>query len=325
MGRDSEIRRVAVVGAGYMGHGIALEFALAGFPVRLHDQSEAILQRALAAVAADLATMVATGAVEAVRVEPALGRISPTADLAAAAVDADLVVEAVPEDLPLKRAIFAELDALAPRAILASNTSTFLPSALAAATKRPERVLVAHYFHPPHLLPLVELVPSPATSTETLEAVRRLLAGIGKRPVVLRREVAGFVGNRLQAALFREALAIVEAGIASPEDVDAVVTSSFGRRLAVVGPFAAMDLAGLDVLLRVMEGLSPEIAASPEVSPLLREAVAAGRLGVKSGAGLADWPPEAAAEIRERLARALVTIAGLSPDGNESLGQVDPS
>jgi 3-hydroxybutyryl-CoA dehydrogenase len=176
-------------------------------------------------------------------------------------------------------------------------------------------VLVAHYFHPPHLLPLVELVPSPATAPETLEAVRRLLAGIGKRPVVLRREVAGFVGNRLQAALFREALAIVGQGIATPEEVDAVVSSGFGRRLAVVGPFAAMDLAGLDVLLRVMEQLLPEIAASPETPPLLRETVAGGRLGVKSGAGFHDWPPEAAREVRERLARALVAVAGWSPAG----------
>ena len=316
MDTDPGVRRIAVVGAGYMGHGIALEFALAGYPVRLHDRTDAILAGALAAVAADLATLADAGTIGPDRTVGALGRIAPTTRLAEAVADADLVVEAVPEDLPLKRAVFAELDALAPPpAILASNTSTFPPSALAGATRRPEKVLVAHYFHPPHLLPLVELVPSPATAPEALEAVRRLLTGIGKRPVVLGREVAGFVGNRLQAALFREALTIVEQGIATAEDVDAVVTNGFGRRLAVVGPFAAMDLAGLDVLLRVMEQLLPEIAASPETPPLLRETVAGGRLGVKSGAGFHDWPPEAAREARERLARALVAVAGWSRPG----------
>ncbi len=312
MGSGWEIGRVSVVGAGYMGHGIALEFALAGYAVRLHDRTDAILDGALDAITADLATLADTGTIAQERIAPALARIRPSARLAEVVADADLVVEAVPEDLPLKQAIFAELDALCPpRAILASNTSTFLPSALAGATNRPDRVLVTHYFHPPHLLPLVELVPSPATTAEVLEALRRLLAGMGKHPVVVRREVAGFVGNRLQAALFREALAIVEQGIATAEDVDAVVTNSFGRRLAVVGPFAAMDVAGLDVVLRVMDQLTPEISSSPETSPLLRETVAAGSLGVKSGAGFRPWPPAAAAEIRQRLARALVTIANL--------------
>jgi 3-hydroxybutyryl-CoA dehydrogenase len=305
------IRHISVVGAGYMGHGIALGFALAGYPVRLHDRTDEILAKALAASGEDLATLVDAGAIEPNRVTPTLARIHPTTLLGEAVADADLVVEAVPEELPLKQALFTELDTLCPpHAILASNTSTFPPSALAGATRRPDRVLVAHYFHPPHLLPLVELVPSAATSAETLEAIHRLLVGIGKHPVVVRREVAGFVANRLQAALFREALAIVAEGTATAEDVDAVVTSGFGRRLAVLGLFAAMDLAGLDVVLRVMERLAPEIAASPEVPPLLRETVAAGRTGVKSGAGFRDWPPAVARDARERLARALVAIAG---------------
>ena len=317
MGIDSEVRQIAVVGAGFMGHGIALEFALAGFDVRLNDRTDEILARAAVAIENDLATLADAGAVDPGRVGPALRRIQATARLADAVGDADLVVEAVPEDLPLKQALFAELDVLCPsHAILASNTSTFLPSALAEATRRPDRVLVAHYFHPPHLLPLVELVPSPATSTEVLETVHRLLARIGKRPVVVRREALGFVGNRLQAALFREALAIVEQGIATPEDVDTVVKTGFGRRLAVVGPFEAMDVAGLDVVLPVMEQLLPEIASSSEVPALLRRTVAAGRSGVKSGAGFRDWPPTAARDVRERLARALVAIAGWSGVGD---------
>ncbi len=221
-----------------------------------------------------------------------------------------MVIEAVFEDLPLKQRIFADLDRLTPpRAILASNSSSFMPSALAASTGRPDRVLVAHYFNPPHLLPLVEVVRGPQTSNETVATMAALLRHIGKRPAIIQKEAPGFVGNRLQMALFREALAIVEAGIASPEDVDVVVKNGFGRRLAAAGPFEVFALAGLDLVLAVAEQLMPVIDSRPEVPALLRETVARGEHGVKTGSGFYEWTPEEGEALRQRVAKALIAIA----------------
>ncbi len=227
--------------------------------------------------------------------------------------DVDLVVEAVSEDIAVKQAIFAALDAaVPPHAILASNSSTFMPSRMAAATNRPEQVIVAHYFNPPHLLPLVELVRGADTSDQTVEALRSLYLRIGKSPAVVQKEAPGFVGNRLQMALFREALAIVEAGLASPEDVDTIIKTGFGRRLSVAGVFEIFDAAGLDVTLAVADQLFPDIDTAPTVPPYLRDRVTQGDLGVKSGRGFYDWPPESAAALRSRIGAALAAISQLS-------------
>ncbi len=305
-----EIRRIAVIGAGLMGHGIAQEFAVAGYEVALNDVSEERLARAIEAMRANLRQLAELGLVPPERAAAAPGEVRTTSDLAAAAGDADVVIEAVFEDLPLKQRLFADLDRLAPpRAILASNSSSFMPSALTAATGRPDRVLVAHYFNPPHLLPLVEVVRGPQTSDETVATMAALLRQIGKRPAIIQKEAPGFVGNRLQMALFREALAIVEAGIASPEDVDVVVKNGFGRRLAATGPFEVFALAGLDLVLAVAEQLMPVIESRPEVPALLRETVARGELGVKTGSGFYTWTPEEGEALRQRVAKALIAIA----------------
>ncbi len=298
---------VAVIGAGLMGHAIAQEFALGGLDVRLCDRNEEILAGAMRAIAVDLDALVRAGIVERERAEPARTRIRATTILADAVTGADLVVEAVSEDLALKRRLFAEMDDLCPpEVILASNTSSYMPSLLASAVRRPERLLVTHYFNPAHLLPLVEVVPNPRTTPEVVDRVVRLLARIGKTPVVVRREVPGFVGNRLQMAILREAMALVEAGVATPADIDAVVTAGFGRRLGVAGPFAIADMAGLDVNLRVMEELLPSMAAGSEPPRMLREAVAAGRLGTKSLAGVYEWTATSARAAREQVGNALL-------------------
>ncbi len=304
---QSEPSVVAVIGAGLMGHAIAQEFALGGLEVRLCDRNEEILAKAKQAVAVDLDALVRAGIVPNERVAPALAAIRATPNLPDAIGGADFVVEAVSEDLPLKQRMFAEMDALCPpEVILASNTSSYMPSLLASAVERPERVLVTHYFNPAHLLPLVEVVPNPQTAPEVVERVVRLLTRIGKTPVVVRREVPGFIGNRLQMAILREAMALVEDGVASPEDVDSVVTAGFGRRLGVAGPFAIADMAGLDVNIRVMEELLPSMAAGSEPPRMLREAVAAGRLGTKSLAGVYDWTEESVRAAREQVGKALL-------------------
>ena len=188
-----------------------------------------------------------------------------------------------------------------------------MPSRLAEAVSCPDRLLVAHYFNPPYLIPLVEIVPGPETSSDTIAAMVGLLENVGKVPVVLRKEATGFVGNRLQFALFREALAIVEQGIADPEAVDQVVRFGFGRRLAAAGPFEVFDLAGLDTIGAVAAEIFPELAtASPsgqQVPELLSQKVQQGELGVKSGRGFHEWTDEKIEELRNRLTQALVRAA----------------
>ena len=309
MGID-EIRRVAVVGAGLMGHGIAQEFALAGYAVALHDVSEDRLRAATEGMRANLGALAAAGLVEVGAVEAVPAAIRASTDLGTVVGDADVVIEAVTEDLAIKRRLFGEFDRLcAPGTILASNSSSFMPSALASTTARPDRVLVAHWFNPPHLLPLVEVVRGPATSDATVETTVAILRQIGKRPAVVNKEAPGFIGNRLQLALVREALAIVANGIATPEDVDVVVRNGFGRRLAAAGPFEVAELAGLDLMLAVAEQLFPSIDRSPEPPPILREKVARGELGVKTGQGFYAWTPEEAAALKGRVATALMRIA----------------
>jgi 3-hydroxyacyl-CoA dehydrogenase len=308
----SGIQCIAVVGAGLMGHGIALEFAAHGYEVRLHDRDQTQLDRAGDGITEGLARLAETGRItpEAALIAPT--RIASSTDLEETVADVDLVIEAVYEDLDLKRAIFRDLDARAPRrAILASNTSSFMPSLLAAETERPDRVIVAHYFNPPHLLPLVELVRGEATSDDTVATLRDLYRGIGKSPAVVAREAPGFVGNRLQMALLREALAIVGAGIATPEDVDTIVKTGFGRRLSVAGAFEIADAAGWDVTLAVAEQIFPTLDAAMAPPPSLREQVARGELGLKSGKGFYSWAPEDAAALRKRIGQGLAAIARL--------------
>lgn len=292
------MERVAVIGAGTMGYGLALEFALAGHPVALCARSPASLQIAVQRVQADLALFVRAGLATDAEAAAALERVRTTTELAAAADGAAFCLETVPEDLALKQQVFAALEARVPAdAILATNTSGLSITLIAQGTRRPERVVGAHYINPPHLLPLVEVTRGQATSEETVERTCALLRGVGKRPVVLRQEVAGFITNRLQTALMREVLALIDAGVATPEEIDEVVTSGFGRRLAVLGPTAVADFGGLDVWLTVGRALLPTLSASSTPGAALVERVAAGAWGVKSGRGFHDWPKERAALV----------------------------
>jgi 3-hydroxybutyryl-CoA dehydrogenase len=256
-----EIRRIAVIGAGLMGHGIAQEFAVAGYEVRLHDTSEANLDRAMSRIRANLTLMSEAGTVNAVQAEAAPGRLHPTTSLAEASGDADIVVEAVFENLELKQQIFAELDEVCPpHAILASNSSSYMPGKLAGVTARSAQVLVAHYFNPPHLVPLVELVRHPGTSDETVETMFALYTRIGKKPVVIQHEAPGFVANRLQLAIWREAANIVARGICTARDVDTVVRYGFGRRYSAGGPFELGALISPDVRTAVAAEILPDLA-----------------------------------------------------------------
>jgi 3-hydroxybutyryl-CoA dehydrogenase len=241
--------------------------------------------------------------------EPVLVNIHCSTQLEEAVWSADIVFEAVLENLELKQQLFQRLDDLCPEhTILASNTSTILPSKLASVTQRPDRVLVTHYYNPPYLLPLVEVVRGKETSDETVDAIVALLNHIGKKPAVIWKEVPGFIGNRLQVALAREALSIVQNGIASPQDVDTVIRHSFGRRLAVAGLFEVFDIAGWDTCLAIGSYLMPEIDSSLDTISLMKEKVEAGELGVKAEKGFYEWTPESVESLKNRIAQALIKI-----------------
>ena len=305
-----EIRQIGVVGAGLMGHGIAQEFASAGYNVRMHDVTDARLETARAQIARNLSTLAENAVIQEESIAPTLQRIQTNTELSAVAEDADFVVEAVTEDLALKQQIFSELDGICPpHTILASNTTALMPSQIGVKAERKDKILNTHYFNPPYLIPLVELIRSPDTSDETVAVTFDLLTAIGKTPAIIEKEALGFVGPRLQAALIREAFSIVEQGIASAETVDLVVRNSFGRRLSVAGPFEVFELAGWDLVLAAFEELYKDLNSSSDINPLLRQMVESGQLGVKSKEGFYSWTDEKIEELRDRMNHALIEQA----------------
>jgi len=313
-----EIRNIGVIGAGLMGHGIAQEFALAGYDVRLHDVDSGKLRQAQEGIRVNLQMLAGIGLITGDQSGIARRHLTTTAVLGDAAREADVVIEAVFEDLKLKQEIFRSLDELCPaHTILASNSSSLLPGLMASATRRPDRVLVTHYFNPPYLLPLVEIVRHEGTSEETVRTIDALLKKIGKTPVIVQKEVPGFIGNRLQAALFREALSIVQHGIATPQDVDTVVKNGFGRRLAAAGVFEIWEIAGWDLISAVCGNLFPDLEASTELPPVLREKVERGELGTRTGKGFYEWTPESALALKKRIAQMLSAIAQEQKRGEE--------
>lgn len=300
---------IGVIGGGLMGHAIAQELATAGHSVQLVDVSGEALSRALERIRQNLAMLTRFQLITEESAAQALTRLETSTDLARAAARCNVVIEAVSEDLAIKRQVFRDLDRAAPaHAILASNTSSLLPDAIASATGRADRVLVAHFFNPPYLVPLVEVVRGSATSDSTVSAILALLRDAGKAPVVVAKAVPGFLINRLQIALLREALSLVERGVVSIEDVDIAVRNSIGRRLSVAGVFEVCDVTGLDVVEAAAANVIDQLDGSMKISPLISERVRRGELGIKSGKGLYSWTPESAARVQARIARALAEI-----------------
>ncbi len=291
-------RRIAIIGGGLMGAGIAQVFAAAGHRVSVHEPAEAVRETIHARIAANLTALEQdTASAETVAV---------FGDLLAAVADAEFVFEAAPEKLPLKRAIFADLVEHAPAsAILASNTSVIPITDIVQGLETAERMAGTHWWNPPYLVPLVEVVQTMRTGPATVTALMGLLKGVGKAPVHVKKDVPGFVANRLQHALWREAIAIVAAGICDAETVDTCVKQSFGLRLPVLGPLENADLVGLDLTLDIHNVILPAIDSSPAPSPLLRALVDKGELGFKTGKGFRAWSQEDMANVRAQLTRHL--------------------
>ena len=285
--------RIAVVGAGLMGHGIAQVFALAGHDVAITDSNRPNLDSAKQRIAANLRELGDD--------ETAVERVR-AADFAEALRGADYVVEAVSEDLELKRKLFAQIEnQVRPDTILASNTSVIPITLIMQGLRRRERALGTHWWNPPFLVPLVEVIGTEWTSPAAINVTMKLHADAGKMPAHVKKDVPGFIGNRLQHALWREAISLVENGICDAETVDAVIKASFGRRLAVLGPLENADLVGTDLSLAIHQTVLPAIESRPGPSPYLEQLVKSGRLGFKSGQGFRKWSADEQAALRVRV------------------------
>lgn len=280
--------KAAVVGAGTMGHGIAQVLALAGYDTALTDSNAAVLEAAPARIEENLEGGVTRGKITEGNAREAMSRIQLLGDLEAAVTDADLVIEAVIEDLGVKRDLFARLDSLTvSSAVLATNTSSLSVAAIAAATTRPDRVLGMHFFNPVHIMKLVELVRHDRTGDEFLARAREAVTRMGKQPIVV-NDSPGFASSRLGVVLGLEAMRMVEQGVASPADIDKALELGYGHPM---GPLKVSDLVGLDVRLAIADYLYQQLK-QPHYEPpkLLREKVAAGELGKKTGKGFYEWP-----------------------------------
>jgi 3-hydroxybutyryl-CoA dehydrogenase len=285
---------VAIIGGGLMGHGIAQVFAAAGHAVRVYDPAPAILATLHDRIRSNLRDLGQdTAPVE---------RVTAHSALAEAVAGAGAVFEAGPENLALKQQIFANIEAAAsPCAILASNTSVIPITQIMSGLKRGERALGTHWWNPPYLVPLVEVIKTASTAPAAAAAMTALLTAAGKTPVTVEKDVPGFIGNRLQHALWREAIALVAAGVCDAATVDTVVKASFGRRLGVLGPLENADLVGTDLTLAIHESVLADLDRTPGPSPYLRNLVAEGKLGMKSGEGFRRWTPELQAALRKRV------------------------
>ncbi len=295
------MEKIAVVGAGLMGHGLALDFALAGYRVGLNDITDDALTTARRLIGGHLDTLLEAGQIAPAEPAAVLGRIECTTDLAAAVTGAGLVVEAVFEDPAAKKAVFRELDDLAPAdAILASNTS-YLNVFDIVEPARPEKFLIAHWYSPVHIVPVVDVVPGPATAPETVAAVVALLEGMGKQPIVMKKFVAGYVSARVQAAIALEIYHLLDGGYATPEEIDKALKGTIGLRMPIQGHLGKTDFAGLDYVQR---SLRNKAYRPPEVRgycSYVDDLVAQGHIGPMSGRGFFDYGGKTPQELyRER-------------------------
>ena len=292
---------IAVVGAGTMGAGIAQIFAQAGYPVRLQARKRETLEAARRRIHVNQEELIRHDLLGAPAAEAARGRIAVTQDLKEALAGVAFVSENIPEQLPLKQALFAELDRLtSPETILSTNTSSLPITQVARDTQHPERVVGFHWFNPPHLIPLVEVIRGDQTGDAAMDETYRLATAIGKSPIRVQKDIAGFVGNRLQRALEREFFYLERIGACSGADLEVALKHGLGFRWSVVGPLEHADLAGVDTHSATVSLLFPLLSTDTDPPPLFAELVSKGRLGAKTGAGVYDYGP---GEVERILAR----------------------
>ena len=303
-----QMNRVALLGAGMVGHGLALHFAKAGYHVSLYSRTRQTLDKAVENIRANLPALLQGQASVDDEIEKVISRIETTRNMDEAVAEAPIVIESVAENVQIKQDLFKELDQMCPGdAILATNTSVISITAIASEAENRDRIVGTHFWFPPYLIPLVEVVKGKDTSDETMEITYQFMKKAGKHPIKCLKDVPGFVANRLQHALWREAISIVERGIADAATVDDAIKQSFGIRVPVLGPVENADMVGLDLVLAIHDTVLQDLEDSPEPSPLLKDKVSKGELGFKSGKGFYDnWTPENIKRTRERLTKHLI-------------------
>ena len=300
------IKRVAIIGLGTMGPGMAARLARGGIEVAAYDIADAALERARNMMVASDGVLDNLGISA-----PAdgAGNVRFTADLSDAVNGADLVIENVPEDEEIKASVYKQIDGMiSADTIVASDTSGIPITRLQASISNPARMVGMHWSNPPHIIPMIEVIQGQQTASETVETIRDFIKSLGLLPVLLKKDVPGFVENRVPYALLREVVDLVERDVIEPEDIDTCVSWGIGYKLAVIGPMALLDMAGMDIYHSVSSFLNQDLCDRKDVAPLVREQIAAGKLGIKSGGGIYPYTPESIAELQPERARKLVAI-----------------
>jgi 3-hydroxybutyryl-CoA dehydrogenase len=306
---DREFTRAAVIGTGMMGPGIALTFALGGLRTTILSRNSENAARGLDKSRAQARLLAENGLVNPAQAERATGLLDASTEFDRTVADAGIVVESGPEDMAFKQELFAHMDSVADvRTLLATNTSGLSITMVAARCAHPERVLTTHFWNPPHLMPLVEIVKGAQTSNEAAEAARALLVSCGKTPVVVRKDRPGQLGNRLQIALIREAAHIVAEGIATAEDVDTVAKNGFGLRMPAYGILEHQDLVGLGMGLGIVEYVARDLYNEPRAPEYYHDLVRRGQLGASTGKGFYDWSVKSADDVRSRRDAFLIEV-----------------
>ena len=295
---STDIRRIGVIGAGLMGHGIAQVFAIQGYPVRIFDSQPEVLHSVPDRIRKNLKVFLELELVKESQIDECLGNVELCDELESLCKDTDFIIEAIEENLSSKLKVYGEIEQYIDSAvIISSNTSAISITELSDGLKNKQRFLGTHFWNPPHIIPCVEIIRGEHTTEPVFEAIFNLMKAVGKEPVRVLKDIPGFLGNRLQHAMWREAVSLAEKDIASPEDIDKVVKYGFGLRLPFIGPLMTADLAGLDLSFEVHKYLFPFLENSPEPSQKLRNKVEEGSLGVKSGKGFYEWPQERIASV----------------------------
>src|SRR6056297_95858 len=298
--KNMNIKKISVIGAGTMGHGIAQLCADSGLKVNFFDISKDKLKKGYESIKKNLSTLESKGQITKEQADNTLDNIMLEEKIEDAVKGVELVIECIVENLEIKQKVYEELDSICDESvILASNTSGLSPTAIAKNLKHPERMVVAHFWCPPELIPLVEVVPGEKTSSEIVDKTMDWVNQIGKEPVKMKKECLGFIGNRMQYALLREAIYIVEQGWADVEEVDKAVEYGFGRRLPATGPIKTADLGGAEVFYSISSYLFKDLCDSKKPSPVMKEIIDNNNYGVKTGKGFYDWDEKKIDEVEE--------------------------
>lgn len=312
------MEKLAIIGSGTMGHSIALSAAWAGMQVKMYGLDANDLEKGFSGIENKLAVLLKNGLVNTGDIQDIKARISGSQSINETIRGATFIIECIPEDINLKKDLFQSLDKLCgEEVILASNTSGLSPTCIASDTLLPQRILVTHFWNPAHLIPLVEVLRGEKTNDHTLQRAFELLKLMNKKPIEVKKEVPGLVGNRLQFALFREAQHILQEGIASKEDIDIAVTYSIGQRLPITGPFMSADMGGLDVFSAISDYLFKDLSKADQSLPLLKKLVQQNKLGTKTGEGYYLWDKDFSEQMNNKREQELIRFLKQDKDNKQ--------